>query len=152
MGAFADSLGVKVKHPLANPLLDDLRRAPRARKRAYDPSFGSISATGNKDDSFAPFARWGARQVERGATALGLPEKTAAKAASYLYDPMGGMDAYDLTLSTPAILGSYAAHHALNKEGGPSGLDAGIEVVANSLPLAIPGAKTVASKIGRAHV
>lgn len=147
MGLLADSLGVKVKDPRSNPLLDSLRRKPKgSTRKPYDPSSGSIRAIPTKDDSFAPFAQWGARQVERGATALGLPEKTAAKAASYLYDPMGGMDAYDFTLSTPAVLGSYAAHHTLDKAGGPSGLDAGIEVAANMLPLAIPGAKTVISK------
>jgi hypothetical protein len=136
VGVLADSLGVKLPKRRDTSLKSLIEKGPKARRN--DPSTGSISDVPTKDSSLAPFARWAARKVEQGATALGVPEKTAAKAASYLYDPLGGWDAYDFSaLPFAATLGEYGAHKALGIEGGPSGLDTSIEATANLLPLAL---------------
>lgn len=136
MGAFTDSLGVKLPKRRDISLKGLIEKGPKARRN--DPSTGSISDVPTKDESLAPIARWAARKVEQGATAIGVPEETAAKAASYLYDPLGGWDAYDFSmLPFAATLGEYGAHKALDIEGGPSGLDASIEATANMLPLAL---------------
>lgn len=146
----ADSLGVKLPKRRDTSLKSLIENGPKARRK--DPSTGSISDVPTKDSSLAPFARWAARKVEQGATALGVPEKTAAKAASYLYDPLGGWDAYDFSaLPFAATLGEYGAHKALDIEGGPSGLDTSIEATANLLPLALgplaSGGKRVAKRL-----